>query len=128
METIKGGLTKRIVELAVSEKKLMTDKKKLRERLIEKGLLAADTKGTSAWNGSVAADISQDLLNEEEKAQLAAIEETQRSMTAGFANADESGDGELTRGELELQFGRLQDAEWEAFDPDGVSDTVPTGL
>ena len=128
MESIKNGLTQRIVELAVGEKKLMTDKRVLRERLIEKGLLSADTKGTSAWNGSVAAELSPRQLSKEDSTLLAKIEEAQKSMAAGFAAADDSGDGSVTRAELELQFGRIKDSEWYAFDPDGVSGTKPIGL
>ena len=128
MESIKNGLTQRIVELAVGEKKLMTDKRVLRERLIEKGVLSADTKGTSAWNGSVAAELSPHHLSKEDRTLLASIEEAQTSMAAGFAAADKSGDGSVTRAELELQFGRIKDSEWDAFDPDGVSDIKSIGL
>jgi len=122
MECLKEGLTRRIVELAVSEQKMVADKKKLKDRLIAKGLLAPDTESTSSWSPPVAASLTPGRMDDEEKEMLRVIEEKAAAMTSGFGKADDSGDGLVTREELELQFGKITDTEWAAFDENGDGD------
>ena len=122
MESLKEGLTRRIVELAVSEQKMVADKQKLKDRLIAKGLLAPDTESTSSWSPPVAASLTPGRMDDEEREMLRAIEEKAAAMTAGFGKADDSGDGLVTREELELQFGKITDHEWQAFDANGDGD------
>ena len=123
MESIKVGLTQRIIELALGEQTLVKDKAQLRDTLILKGMLPENTEGTSAWNASVASHLSGQL-DDDDQAMLDSIESRQRSMVAGFNAVDKengNGNGSVTRGELELTFGRISDEEWYHFDEDGVS-------
>ena len=123
MESIKVGLTQRIIELALGEQTLVKDKAQLRDTLIHKGMLPENTEGTSAWNASVASHLSGQL-DDDDQAMLNSIESRQRSMVAGFNSVDkENGNdnGTISREELELTFGRISDEEWHHFDEDGVS-------
>jgi hypothetical protein len=122
MEDLKEGLTRRIVEITVSEQKMITDKKALKERLIAKGLLDPNVESTSAWSSSCAAALTPGRMDEEDQALYDAIEEKQAKMTAGFSKADDSGDGLVTREELELQFGKISSDEWLAFDENDDGD------
>lgn len=120
MESVKSGLTQRIIELAVSEQQLVTDKRILRDRVIEKGHTVGEA--TSAWDPSVCSALPAGTLDEEDQLFLNDIEARQKKMTAGFCHADESGDGLLDREELELEFGKITDQEWAAFDANGDGD------
>jgi len=121
MESIKAGLTQRIIELALGEQNLLKDKAQLRETLIHKGMLPKNTEGTSAWNASVASHLSGQL-DDDDQAMLGSIESRQRSMVAGFNSVDGNHNGTISREELELTFGRISDSEWAQFDEDGDGD------
>jgi len=122
MENLKEGLTRRIVQLAVGEQKLVTDKRKLREMLIARGQISADTQGSDSWGQSVAAALTPGRLTKQEQAMLDDIEAKTEAMTAGFGKADDSGDGMVSREELQLQFGQITDNEWRSFDANGDGD------